>query len=529
MNFHFAYAATMPITLQPERLLSATTESPDTVAVRDSTTEYTWQDLEFRARRLANGLRIDVGTGSWGMLSANRVEWAEAALATVRAGCRLVPLNWHLSEQELADLVRDSSIRLIVADASHAGVARHAAAIATSAGADPVRVIELGDEYEGWVGSQPNQILPDGAAGVTLQYTGGTTGPSRAVIRADAAGTVRDFSMRQRVWGDLTGMPESGVALLVTPAYHALGGALMRSSLVRGIPITMLEHWDPQKVLDTIESQRITVTAMVPTQLIRLLKLTSAERYQVDTSSLEWVLHTAAPCPEWVKRGMIDWFGPVIVELYGSSEGAGPVVCTTQEWLDHPGTVGRAVGSLRLSILDDEGNDLPAGQVGAIFAARADGPPTYFGDEEKTAAIRLPDGRFTVGDIGWLDDDEFLYLADRRVDLVIRGGANVYPAEIEGVISEHHCVADVAVFGVDDPEWGQQIVALVELVASSAPPTDAATTIEDLFEHCRQRLSSFKVPQVLDIMEKLPREASGKLKKRIVREEYLLRQSVADG
>jgi acyl-CoA synthetase (AMP-forming)/AMP-acid ligase II len=291
----------------------------------------------------------------------------------------------------------------------------------------------------------------------------------------------------------------------------------------------MLEHWDPQKVLDTIESQRITVTAMVPTQLIRLLKLTSAERYQVDTSSLEWVLHTAAPCPEWVKRGMIDWFGPVIVELYGSSEGAGPVVCTTQEWLDHPGTVGRAVGSLRLSILDDEGNDLPAGQVGAIFAARADGPPTYFGDEEKTAAIRLPDGRFTVGDIGWLDDDEFLYLADRRVDLVIRGGANVYPAEIEGVISEHHCVADVAVFGVDDPEWGQQIVALVELVASSAPPTDAATTIEDLFEHCRQRLSSFKVPQVLDIMEKLPREASGKLKKRIVREEYLLRQSVADG
>lgn len=513
--------------LQPESLLSASTDTPEAIGVRDGTAELTWQELELRARRLANGLRTEVGAAAWGMLSTNRVEWAEAALGNIRAGCRMVPLNWHLSGIELALMLRDADVRFVLADASHAATARQAAAIAATGGSAPVRVMELGDEYEGWLGSQTDQVLPEGPAGVTLQYTGGTTGPSRAVVRSDALGSVRDFSTRQRVWGDLTGMPETGAALLVTPAYHALGGALLRSSLVRAMPLTMLTKWDPHAVLDTIEAGRITATAMVPTQFIRMLKLSHDERHRSDVSSLEWVLHTAAPCPDWVKREMIDWFGPVIVELYGSSEGAGPVVCTTQEWLDHPGTVGRAVGSLRLSILDDDGNDLPTGEVGAIFAARPDGPPTYFGDEEKSSAIRLADGRFTVGDVGWLDEDGYLYLADRRVDLVIRGGTNIYPAEIEAVLSEHVAVADVAVFGVDDSEWGQQVVALVELVGSPIPPNDASTTVDELFEHCRRRLSSFKVPQVLAVVDGLPREASGKLKKHVVREEYLTRSGFA--
>ncbi|MEL0194219.1 MAG: AMP-binding protein, partial [Acidimicrobiaceae bacterium] len=228
------------------------------------------------------------------------------------------------------------------------------------------------------------------------------------------------------------------------------------------------------------------------------------------------VLHTAAPCPKWVKYAMIDWFGPVIIELYGSSEGTGPVICTSEDWLAHPGSVGKASPALTLSIVDDEGNDLPPGEIGTIYVLRVDGTPTYHGDPEKTSSIQLPDGRFTVGDIGWLDEDGFLYLADRRTDLIIRGGTNIYPAEVEATLSEHEGVADVAVFGIPDEEFGQSVMAVIQ----PSDGSDVATLADDIRVFADTRLARFKVPSTIEFRDELPREASGKLKKRLLRDPY---------
>ena len=252
---------------------------------------------------------------------------------------------------------------------------------------------------------------------------------------------------------------------------------------------------------------------MVPTQFVRLLKLDEAVRTRHDLSSLQWVLHTAAPCPPWAKQAMIDWFGPVITELYGSSEGTGPVICTSQEWLDRPGTVGRS-DFLELSIVDDDGKTLGAGEIGTIYVKRPDGAPEYHGDPEKSAAMRLPDGRFTFGDVGYLDEDGYLFLADRRVDLILSGGTNIYPAEIEGVLSQHPDLNDVAVFGIPNADWGQEIKAVVEPVPGSG------VDVESVLAFAAEHLAKFKIPRSVDIVDALPREASGKLKKRILRDPY---------
>ena len=228
---------------------------------------------------------------------------------------------------------------------------------------------------------------------------------------------------------------------------------------------------------------------MVPTQFLRLLKLDDADRSRFDLSSLEWILHTAAPCPAWAKVAMIEWLGPVIFEMYGSSEGTGPAICDSHEWLAHPGTVGKASARIEYTIVDDDGNDLRPGEIGTIYCRRSDGAPEYHGDPDKTASIRLPDGRFTVGDLGWLDDDGYLYLADRRVDLILVAGSNVYPAEIEAVLSEHPSVADVAVFGIPDPEWGEQVKAVIEPVGE--------VDLDDVRRFAAQRLASVQAAEVV--------------------------------
>ncbi len=499
--------------LQPEHLLPHSKAHPDRRAVWTPDGELTLGDLEPRIRQLANGLRaLGVSAGdAWGVLCHNRLEWAEMTLASSTSGTKYVPLNWHLTPAEIAELLIDSGSRLLVTDETNELAARAAAELA---GVD--NVIVLGDDYEWWLAEQSDAPLPDGPLGSPLQYTGGTTGRSKGVIRSDFGGNASDFGTIVPRWGDLTGMPRDGRSMLSTPAYHALGGALVRVTLARGHELSILPRGTPEAMLATITDHAIDTTAMVPTQFIRLLKLSEEERARYDVSSLKWVLHSAAPCPPWAKRAMIDWFGPVIIELYGSSEGVGPVICTSEQWLEKPGTVGRASAALSLSIVDDDGNDLPPGEVGTVYAFRKEGPPRYHGDDEKSAAMLLPDGRFTVGDVGWLDDDGFLFLADRRVDLILRAGTNIYPAEIEATLSEHPDIADVAVFGIPDEDWGQSIKAVVE-------PTEAvgeALDVDGVLAFARERLASFKIPHSIDVSTSLPREASGKLKKRLLRDPY---------
>lgn len=495
---------------QPELLLPLSASAPNAEAVWTPSGAQTWSELERRARQVAQAIRSE-GTNpgdAWGLLANNRIEWAELLVGNARSGARYVPLNWHLTAPEVAELLIDSGSKFLIVDPDNEAVGREAAAVA---GLE--RIIVLGADYDAWVEAQPDAPLPECTAGAPLQYTGGTTGRSKGVLRSDQGGPASDAFAAMYRWGGLVGMPEQGNGLLCTPAYHALGGGLVRGLLARSHTLTILPKWDPVQLLAIIEERNITSTAMVPTQFIRLLKMTEAERSASDVSSIEWVLHTAAPCPPWAKRAMIDWFGPVITELYGSSEGTGPVICSSSEWLERPGTVGRS-DFLELSIVDDDGNDLPPGEIGTVYVKRPDGAPKYHGDEAKSDAILLADGRFTVGDVGYLDDAGYLFLADRRVDLILSGGTNVYPAEIEGVLSQHPKLADVAVFGIPHPDWGQEIKAVVE------PAPGAEVTADEVIAYAVQHLAKFKVPRSVDIADALPREASGKLKKRLLRDPY---------
>jgi long-chain acyl-CoA synthetase len=499
----------------PRSLLPSTVERPDDVAVTAEQGTRTFAELEERARRLAQAVRAaGIGPGqAFAVLARNRVEWPEILLGNVRARTRYVPLNWHLTVAELSDLLDDSGARLLLVGPEDEAVGREAAAAAG------IRdVVVLGDAYDGWLAAHPDDPTEDGAAGSPLMYTGGTTGRSKGVTRSDTGFPVSRYAELARRWGDHVGMPEHGESLLTTPAYHALGYALVQSALVRGQSLTIRSRFDPIDTLRAIEARRVVSTVMVPTQFVRLLKLDPDIRDQFDVSSVEWVLHSAAPCPQWAKEEMIEWFGPVIVELYGSSEGTGPVVATSEEWLERPGTVGKASPALTISIVDDDGNDLPPGEIGTVYVKRHDGAPEYHGDPEKTDSIRLPDGRFTVGDVGWLDDDGFLFLADRRVDLILRAGVNVYPAEIEGVISQHPAVADVAVFGIPDDDLGQAVHAVVEPAPGATTDDEALTA--DVLAFARERLAPFKLPASIEVTDALPREAHGKLKKRLLRDPF---------
>ncbi len=485
----------------------------DVVAVRAPEGTLTFLELEERARRVANGLACrGIGEGgSFGLLARNRLEWPELVIGNVRAHSCYVPLNWHLTASEVAELLVDSGATLLIVGPEDEQVGREAAAIA-----GVTDIITLGPEYEEWLSAQSDAPLPDGPVGRPLLYTGGTTGRSKGVMRSDMQIDVSAYASGASRYGDHVAMPLDGRALLITPAYHALGFSLIQTSLARGHSLHISAKFDPVEALRLIDEWKITTTSMVPTQFIRLLKLPEEQRTGFDLSSLQWVLHTAAPCPKWVKYAMIDWFGPVIIELYGSSEGTGPVICTSEDWLAHPGSVGKASPALTLSIVDDEGNDLPPGEIGTIYVLRVDGTPTYHGDPEKTSSIQLPDGRFTVGDIGWLDEDGFLYLADRRTDLIIRGGTNIYPAEVEATLSEHEGVADVAVFGIPDEEFGQSVMAVIQ----PSDGSDVATLADDIRGFADTRLARFRVPSTIEFRDELPREASGKLKKRLLRDPY---------
>lgn len=504
--------------LQPTTLLPSTLDDPDGTAIScvgegpTAGRSFTWAELERRARQVANGLAAEgVAVGErWAVLAHNRVEWAEFIVGNGRAGTRYVPLNWHLTAPEIAELLGDSEAKLLVTDQQNEEKAREAIALVDHG----VALLVLDDGYEAWLESQDDGPPPDGPMGSALLYTGGTTGRSKGVTRADFSGSVENFPTRYNAWGGLTKMPEAGIMAVTTPLYHALGSACLTAGLSRRHPVIVTPRFDPVSALALIEEHQVTTTPMVPAQFIRLLKLPEADRSKYDVSSLRWVLHTAAPCPPWAKREMIEWFGPVITELYGSSEGTGPVIATSEAWLERPGTVGQAQGTLELSVVDDDGMDLAPGEVGTIYVKRLDGAPSYHGAPDKTAASRLSDGRFTVGDVGWLDDDGFLFLADRRVDLILVGGSNVYPAEIEGVLSQHPSIADVAVFGIPDDDLGQAIKAVIE------PPPGITPDLDDIFSFARERLAKFKLPSSIDITDALPREAHGKLKKRLLRDPY---------
>jgi len=470
--------------------------------------------------QVVHGLRAQgLGDGSTvAVLLPNGAEMLEVYLAAMQAGWYITPLNTHLTPAELAYVLRDARVEAFVAHERFADKAQEAAGLAELAGKAcfAVGAIPGFADYAALKARQPAARPEPRRGGQLLQYTSGTTGRPKGVRRKldpiDPDVQAHAYSAQLARFDIAPG--GDGVHLCGSPMYHLAALSYAFFSLHFGHTVVLMDKWTAEGCLALIERWRVTTTQMVPTQFHRLLQLPAEVRARYDHASLRQVLHAAAPCPVDVKRRMLEWWGPVIYEYYGASEGGGTLV-KPREWLEHPGTVGRAWEGAEVRIYDDAGKQLGPGEVGNVYM-KLMSDFEYGGDPEKTRGARIGNF-FTAGDVGWLDADGYLFLSDRKIDMIISGGVNVYPAEIEGALLRHPAVGDAAVFGIPDPDWGEQVKAVVEPAAGQAPGAELA---EILMTHCRESLAGYKCPRSIDFVAALPRDPNGKLYKRLLRDPY---------
>ncbi len=488
-------------------------------------------ELMSHARRAAAGLRtlgVEAG-GSVALLLRNDHEFFEAAFAASALGAATVPINWHGSAEEVAYVVNDSKAAVLVAHADLLREVRHAlpASVAILGVPTPESVAgtygisaadaALPSDVPVWATWRDGfDELADLYVGdpLSMIYTSGTTGHPKGVRRLpgtnDGSQVMDYMSEVATLFGAWPGMR----TIVAGPMYHSAPYAYsLVAARAYGAFLVLEDRFDPEEFLSLIERHRITSLYMVPTMFIRLLRLPKEVRDRYDLSSLRHVSHTAAPCPPDVKRAMIEWWGPIVDEFYGSTEVGFITGCTSAEWLAHPGTVGRPLPSSDVRVIGEDG-PVPVGESGEVFVrARANSDFTYFGKDEARAEVER-DGLITCGDIGFLDTDGFLYLCDRARDMIISGGVNIYPIEIEACLLKLDGVADCAVFGIPDDEYGESVAAAVKL------DVGVELSADDVRAHVRAHLAGFKVPKVVTFHDSLPREDSGKMFKRKLRQPY---------
>ena len=474
----------------------------------------TFGDLVTAADQVANGLRaLGLRRGDVvASLQHNSAEHFEVVLAACQIGLYVVPVNTHLTPGEIGHIVRDSGARAVVAtDVLARGLESTEVPDARYAVGAPVPGWR---PYAALRDDQPAHPPEDREAGSIMGYTSGTTGRPKGVRRPLPQRSPEEVLAPMAWHYDKFGIPAGrGVHLVCAPLYHAAPGNLALYSLHLGHTIVIHTRFDAERTLEDVERHGVTTTHLVPTHLHRLLALPDEVRARYRTASLRVVLLAGAPCPVRDKQRTIEWLGPIVWEYLGSTEG---VVCHVgpEEWLEHPGTVGKPAV---VKILDDQGDPVSTGEAGRIHFPVTMAPFEYHNDPAKTAAAIRPDGFATVGDIGRLDADGYLYVLDRRDDLIISGGVNIYPAEVEQHLLTHPAVADVAVIGVPDPEWGHRVLAVVQ-------PAPAVTAGADLAEaldaFCRAGLAALKRPRRYEFMTELPRTESGKLLRRTLRAQF---------
>ncbi|MGP9022414.1 acyl-CoA synthetase [Streptomyces sp. BR1] len=475
--------------------------------------------LHAAVNQLVHGLRaagLEKGD-AFAVVLPNGVEFFTAYLAASQAGFYLVPVNHHLVGPEIAWIVADSGAKVLIAHERFAEAATAAADEARLPGSHRYAVGEVAGfrPYAQLLDGQPASV-PDGRTqGWVMNYTSGTTGRPRG-IRRPLSGKLPEESYLGGFLGIFGIKPFDGnVHLVCSPLYHTAVLQFAGASLHIGHPLVLMDKWTPEEMLRLIDAYGCTHTHMVPTQFHRLLALPVEVRARYDVSSLRHAIHGAAPCPDHVKRAMIEWWGSCVEEYYAASEGGG-AFATAEDWLKKPGTVGKAWPISELAVFDDDGERLPAGQLGTVYMKMSTGGFSYHKDEGKTRKNRIGDF-FTVGDLGCLDEDGYLFLRDRKIDMIISGGVNVYPAEIEAELLTHPAVADAAVFGIPHPDWGEEVKAVVEPAPGHDPGPALAAAI---LAHCEQRLAGFKRPKSVDFIAAMPRDPNGKLYKRRLREPY---------
>ncbi|NJN50792.1 MAG: AMP-binding protein, partial [Gammaproteobacteria bacterium] len=473
----------------------------DRAALIDEAGSRSFSELDTRANQLIHALRGHgiVAGDVIAIYAGNCAEYYEIMVAASHAGILYVPVNWHFTAEELAYVIDNSEAKLLFADAQFSDTARAAMArneTPSLTGCISVRgAIDGFDDYEAFLATGAKDEPEQQTLGGPMFYTSGTTGRPKGVRSASPMTSqgMESMDMMSAGLSGLLSIPKDGTTLLCGPVYHSAQWAFSFLPLLAGSTVVSRHRFDAAETLQLIDEYQVSNVHLVPTQFHRLSRLDDATRAKFSGKSLAVVWHGAAPCPPQVKRRMIDWWGPVINEYYGSTEGSIVTTATSQEWIDRPGTVGKPTPLVEVRIVGEDGALAPAGTSGQIYVKNRMGTDfIYHKEPAKTAAAHLEPGVFTFGDIGYLDGDGYLFMSDRKIDMIISGGVNIYPAEIEAVLTTHPAVQDAAVFGIPNEEYGEEVKAAIQVRAQHSP-TDALA--RELIEHCRSHLAGYKAPK----------------------------------
>ena len=490
---------------------------PDALAIQAPRGTRTFKQLHENANRLAAVLR---GAGMepgdhFAVLCPNTPEFIEVVAANLRSGFRLTPINWHLSPPEAAYIVGDCKAKVLIAHADFP-----AAALA-SVNDQLVLKLAIGGEIEGFtsyeaaLAAESPADPPHPVHGAAMMYTSGTTGRPKGVYRKGTMVIPPNWGAESPKGYKLN----EDVNLCCGPAYHAAPLAFdIAQPLAAGISIVLMEKFDPEDFLRNVETYHVTHVHLVSTMFQRLLALPAQVRAKYDISSLRHIMHGAAPTPPQVKYAMIEWLGPILYEYYAATEGGGNFAINSEEWLKKPGSVGKLDPAFGALILNDANQPVATGEVGVIYfphspIARFE----YFNDKEKTKAAEMGDSHFTVGDMGYVDEDGYLFLTGRTAECIISGGVNIYPQEVDNELVKHPAVRDVCTIGVPNEEWGEEVKSVIALHPGYVPGDDLA---KELIAFAKQHLAGFKVPRSIDFADEIPRSEAGKVQRRQVRAPY---------
>ena len=498
-------------------------DRPHEIAVRDPDKTMTWAEVGDVLNRVANNvLSRDLGSSRRvAVFAENAAETALAHLGALLGSASTVPVNFHLTADEAAYILVDSDARIVFVGPETVDRGVAAVAIARAEGRD-VELVGWGVDAAGvtpwseWLAAgDPNDPPLDVKPRANLLYTSGTTGRPKGTELPPTmfAGGATMAEHLEAMKGNRFAI--FGTHLVVGPMYHT-GPLTGMRLLVCGVPMVILAKFDAEKTLQAIHEHKTESSVMVPTHFVRLLALPDEVKKKYDVSSMKLAAHTGASCPVDVKRAMIEWWGPVFTDAYGATEVGTTCQITSVEWLEHPGSVGRPIPPFSVLVLDDDGNEVPANTEGRLFFKDATGRGVvYPNDPEKTKQANIAPGVFTLGEIGYVDADGYVYITDRFSDMVVSGGVNIYPAEAELVLVQHPAVLDVACIGVPHPEMGEELKALVMLRDPASPPDPT-----EIIGFCRERLSHYKCPRTVEFVDDLGRNTMGKINKRKLRAPY---------
>ncbi len=486
----------------------STAQNSQALAITDLSESRTWIELEDRIHQLAQHLSVDLHVGAGdhiALLIGNRIEFVESVLAGMLCGAWVTPINTHLTAAEISYICDDSNATVVLSDS------RHIHLLGDSNARRLINVETLCDL------SAAKAVENTSPAGGTMVYTSGTTGRPKGVKRAKPD-TVSQMLERMRQLGATFGFRGAGPHLVTGPMYHAAPGLFAIYDLLNGAPMVIMPKWDCDTFFTAVRDFQVTTTHLVPTMFVRLLEAKDNMATAIDITSLRYVMHGAAPISQRVKKAMIDWWGPILVEYWGASESGVITLVTSEEWRDHPGTVGRAIANFDVFVGDDQGEPSDAPE-GMLFARHRHLEQVfeYHGDLEKTRKAHPKPSVFCLGDIGRVDAQGFVYLSDRESNMIISGGVNIYPQEVEDRLMEIECIQDICVFGVEDDEWGEQVKALIQL-AHDCPPNEL--TIERIQREAREKIAAFKIPRLVQFVDQIPRTPTGKVIMRDIKSAY---------